>query len=74
MNDVLTKSDLIKAHAHFLALYISHRAEKANISFCKLLAEVVKLTLMSDENDTCHVTWLELYNELDEILQEKSDG
>ena len=64
-------SKLVKA-AQRLRAKIKNTAEFNDVSECELVAEILKQTL--DPNgehqcDGCHVTWLELYDRLKEVMQ-----
>lgn len=52
---------------------IKCKADILGVKPCAVLADVVRSCLMSDDSDACHVHWLELFNDLEDVLMRNAD-
>lgn len=63
----------MKDTASFIRMIIAEEAKKAGVSECEMIGEIMRQTLDPHReyqcDGGCHVTWLELYAKLDEVLK-----
>ena len=45
-------------------------AKTINVDFFELLAEIVSISLLSNDNCKCHTHWLELFNRVEQKREE----